>query len=55
MPHVRTSVHGPKTMGEAQQSLLKSAPTTNPRVSNIPDFLKRSIVFREMWDSTAVS
>jgi hypothetical protein len=55
VPHVRTSVQGTKTMGEAQQSLLKSVPTTNHRVPQIPDSEQRSIVFREMWDTTTIS
>jgi hypothetical protein len=46
VPHVRPSVRGTKKMGEAQRTLY---PVTarGPWESHI------SLVFREMWDSTA--
>ena len=63
MPLVRLSVRGPKMMGAAQRSLsprvqmsvamdkrmrgLKNQVATNLRVPHI------SLVFREMWDTTA--
>ena len=46
MPHVRTSVRGTKKTGEAQRT-LHPVTATGPRVPHI------SLVFREMWDTTA--
>jgi hypothetical protein len=65
VPHVRQSVRGPKKMGEAQRSPLLCQPSNlvgdtesirkkprSARVSRVPHI---SLVFREMWDTTALS
>jgi hypothetical protein len=46
VPHVRPSVRGPKTMGEAQTAALTDTLRTSSWVPHI------SLVFRNMWDTT---
>ena len=46
VPHVRASVRGPKTMGEAQQSLLLYPPLISPLSS------RELVIFFDLWSES---